>query len=189
MKKKLISACLFTLLLGVTSASGFATQMSGDVDFPQLTGEQVISLETTQTGFDETLLSGEEFLDASLENIIVDPISGAQMSNFASYCQINGQQVPCEDLKAAISEAFNNPNLTALFKTTMIITLIILIVSVLGFIFRMWMLIDAIKYEKQNPVVWILVLIFAGIIGAIIYFFAVKIERAKITAPQPTLEQ
>lgn len=45
--------------------------------------------------------------------------------------------------------------------------------------FWIWMLVDAINKPGENKVPWILVLIFAGIVGAILYFFLVYRKRQK----------
>lgn len=44
------------------------------------------------------------------------------------------------------------------------------------FIFWIWMLIDCAKKPVKDKVAWVLIIVFAGIIGAIVYFF---IERRK----------
>lgn len=53
---------------------------------------------------------------------------------------------------------------------------------VLPVIFYIWMLVDCAKRkfkEENSKVVWILVIALAGLIGAIIYYFAVKIKDKK----------
>jgi hypothetical protein len=50
-------------------------------------------------------------------------------------------------------------------------------IVVLAVIFWIMMLIDAIKHkykDSNDKVVWVLVIIFTGIIGALIYYFVVK---------------
>lgn len=43
-----------------------------------------------------------------------------------------------------------------------------------------WMLIDAIKYQKDNQqIVWVLVIIFAQWIGAVLYYFMEYRKRSK----------
>ncbi len=46
----------------------------------------------------------------------------------------------------------------------------------LGFIFWLWMLIDCLKrrMDKFDKLIWILVLIFLHILGAILYYLLVK---------------
>ena len=48
------------------------------------------------------------------------------------------------------------------------------------FAFWIWMLVDCIKYESNegnNRLIWVLVIIFAQILGAIIYYFVQREER------------
>ena len=48
------------------------------------------------------------------------------------------------------------------------------------FAFWIWMLVDCIKYESNegnNRLIWVLVIIFAQILGAIIYYFVQRKER------------
>ena len=59
----------------------------------------------------------------------------------------------------------------------MFFMLIIVILLVLGLIFWIAMIIDCTKrnFKKDSEkIVWILVLIFLGVLGAIIYYFVVK---------------
>jgi len=43
-----------------------------------------------------------------------------------------------------------------------------------------WTLLDCIKYEdERNKVVWILIIVLAGILGALIYLFARRIPRRR----------
>lgn len=48
------------------------------------------------------------------------------------------------------------------------------IVGLLCTIFWIWMLIHSITKPIENKAIWILVLLITGIIGAIVYYFAVK---------------
>ena len=60
---------------------------------------------------------------------------------------------------------------------TVLIVLVMMIVPLLASIFWIWMLIDCMQRpfkDKTDKVVWILVLIFTHIIGALIYFFVIK---------------
>ncbi|OGF31177.1 hypothetical protein A2533_01080 [Candidatus Falkowbacteria bacterium RIFOXYD2_FULL_35_9] len=76
----------------------------------------------------------------------------------AQTCTLNGEVVPCDQMP------------------TWIWFLPVIMVVIFGavFVFWLWMLIDAIKNQKDNQTVWILVIVFTGIIGAIIYYFMEK---------------
>jgi len=59
----------------------------------------------------------------------------------------------------------------------LLLWLILFGISIAGFIFWLIMLIDAIKREfpkDEDKVVWVLVLIFTNLLGAIVYYFVVK---------------
>ena len=56
---------------------------------------------------------------------------------------------------------------------------LIFALSMLCLVFWIWMLIDCVQrnFKKENEkIVWILIIIFAGIIGTFIYYFVVKKE-------------
>lgn len=51
------------------------------------------------------------------------------------------------------------------------------VISIFAFVFWIVMLLDCVKKKFKNDsekIVWILILIFTGIIGALIYYFVVK---------------
>ena len=55
--------------------------------------------------------------------------------------------------------------------------LIFLVLGILFFVFWLFMLIDCAKRKFRNDtdkVVWILVIVLIGVIGALVYYFAVK---------------
>lgn len=54
---------------------------------------------------------------------------------------------------------------------------IIMIINILGIALWIWMLIDCVKrdFKKENDkILWILVIVLAGWIGALIYYFMIK---------------
>lgn len=56
------------------------------------------------------------------------------------------------------------------------------VIGVLGFVFWVFMLIDAAKRKDLSDgerIAWILIIAFIGIIGAIVYYFAVKLSRKR----------
>jgi len=59
----------------------------------------------------------------------------------------------------------------------LILGLLFLIIGILAFIFWIWMIVDAAKRKFKTDgekIAWVLIVVFVGIIGAAIYYFAVK---------------
>ena len=79
-------------------------------------------------------------------------------------CKVNGEVVPCPELPGWLGIVFAAIPLLALFF----------------FVFWIWMLIDAIKNQKDNKLMWVLLIIFLNALGAIIYYFSQKRTRAKV---------
>ncbi len=83
----------------------------------------------------------------------------------AATCTVNGNMVPCEEFGkiGAIILAFG-------FGFVFLIAAL----SITAFIFWIVMLIHAASNEIPEKIVWVIILIFTGLIGAIIYYFVVK---------------
>jgi NADH:ubiquinone oxidoreductase subunit 6 (subunit J) len=76
--------------------------------------------------------------------------------------------------------------LTSLFGGLVILAvlfgLVIFALAVLVFVFWISMLIDCLKRkfkEDSEKIVWVIVIVFTGIIGALIYYFIVKTKDKK----------
>ncbi|MEK7585128.1 MAG: PLDc N-terminal domain-containing protein [Patescibacteria group bacterium] len=63
---------------------------------------------------------------------------------------------------------------------------LVFVIGIIAFIFWLMMLIHAIKHPIEYKPVWILVLLLTGLLGAIIYYFAVK-RRTPSLAPAQTV--
>jgi len=104
-----------------------------------------------------------------------------------SSCMVNGQPVPCGQL-------FKSVGWFAGIGLGLIILFIV--ISILCLIFWIFMLVDAIKKPIQHKPLWIIILLLFGIIGAIVYYFAVKrsadplvsgnIQNNNVTTPSST---
>ncbi|GLV58560.1 hypothetical protein KDH_53910 [Dictyobacter sp. S3.2.2.5] len=60
------------------------------------------------------------------------------------------------------------------------------IVVLLGSVFWIWMIIDCIKYERpdsNDKIIWVLVILFTHLVGAIIYFFMRRQPRIRQGQP------
>ena len=54
------------------------------------------------------------------------------------------------------------------------VLLLILVVGIAAITFWVWMLVDCIRKDVNNKAVWIIVMVLFGILGSIVYYFAVK---------------
>ena len=97
------------------------------------------------------------------------------LSATGAVCKVNGQVVPCEQVWDSFKWfAGAGIGLVAVF----------FLVGVLAFIFWLLMVIDVIKRNVDHKPVWILVLLLTGILGAIVYYFAIK-RKAKVQTSPP----
>lgn len=51
------------------------------------------------------------------------------------------------------------------------------IIGILGFMFWIWMIVDCATRDfrnDMNKVVWILIILFLNVLGAVIYYFSIK---------------
>ena len=56
------------------------------------------------------------------------------------------------------------------------------LIAILGTIFWLWLLVDCIqrKLKSDNEkIVWVIILILLGLLGAILYYFVVKVNKKK----------
>lgn len=93
-------------------------------------------------------------------------------------CTVNGQEVPCGEFGEQIGGAF-----TALFGVMIVAALI----GLAGTIFWVLMIIHAASKPIENRALWIIVMVFTGAVGAVIYYFAVKREFDKQSSPAPVI--
>lgn len=104
-----------------------------------------------------------------------------------NHCEVNGKQVPCEELLADAAGFIRSlpfvgsleQHFGSLVSVMLWVIGISVVLGLIGFIFWIAMLIDAIKHQKDNKAVWILVIVFGNILGALIYFFVEKLDRNK----------
>jgi len=77
----------------------------------------------------------------------------------------------------------NNMGIDSLIGEFILLIFLIVIIVILMFAFWIWMLIDCLKRKFGNDtekIVWVLVIIFLGAIGAAVYYFVVKTDDKKI---------
>jgi len=74
-------------------------------------------------------------------------------------CAVDGREVPCDEFWASFGGIFA----------------LMILIFVLVFGFYIWMLVDCIKRENfKDKTLWILIILLANWIGAIVYYFVVK---------------
>tara|TARA_B100000315_G_C14074590_1_gene362121 strand:- start:124 stop:459 length:336 start_codon:yes stop_codon:yes gene_type:complete len=77
-------------------------------------------------------------------------------------CYSNGKEVSCGDI-----------------WWVFLIPLLMLPIGLAVFVFWLIMLVDAIKYQEEEKLMWVLLIVFLGIIGALVYYFVEKRKRKK----------
>jgi hypothetical protein len=90
---------------------------------------------------------------------------GTQLALAQAKCYKSGVEVPCEELAKSVKSFFAWGIGGFLFVFALII---------LTTVFWIMMIVHAARHPINNKGIWIVVMIFTGIIGAIIYYFAVK---------------
>ena len=102
---------------------------------------------------------------------------GVQLAHAQATCTVDGRQVPCEELAESAKSFFAWGIGGFLFIFTLII---------LATVFWIMMIVHAAKHPINNKGIWIVVMIFTGIFGALIYYFVVK-RKFNQQFSQPTM--
>ncbi|HLC52402.1 MAG TPA: PLD nuclease N-terminal domain-containing protein [Candidatus Nanoarchaeia archaeon] len=82
----------------------------------------------------------------------------------AAECTRNSVVVSCSEL-------------TGFFVGMAIFWFLFMVIGIAGTIFWILMLIDCIRYERNDKLVWVLVILLTNLLGALIYYFVVKRSR------------
>lgn len=89
-------------------------------------------------------------------------------------CRLNGRIVPCEQLAGQMS---------GFFSFGVLMVLMIFGLGIWATVFWILMIIHVAKYQPEDQAMWIILMVFTGIIGAMIYYFAVKRNMDKMRSP------
>ncbi|PZM87345.1 MAG: hypothetical protein DLD55_01890 [candidate division SR1 bacterium] len=195
MKKNLImlGLALFLSVSGSTYAQS-SEELTQALDNFAMQIDQIIQeenqLPTTETSLENLVDQTESVRVAQPETLQqsgLDSINHYINKFNINHCEVNGQQVPCEELLAQTADMVRSlpfigtleQHFGSLVSVMLWVLAISAVVAFIGFIFWIVMLIDAIKHQKDNKAVWILVIVFGSVLGALIYFFVEKIERNK----------
>ncbi len=95
------------------------------------------------------------------------------LAHAATTCTLNGQQVPCDQV----------PGGAVVGILAIGFFVLMAVVGIAALVFWIKMLVHAIKHPIENKPLWIIILLLFGIIGAIVYYFAVKKHMATAMAP------
>ncbi|OGH72240.1 MAG: hypothetical protein A3G00_04980 [Candidatus Magasanikbacteria bacterium RIFCSPLOWO2_12_FULL_43_12] len=64
------------------------------------------------------------------------------------------------------------------------VVVVLFLVGIAAFIFWIVMLVHAASHPVENKAMWIILMVFTGVIGSLIYYFVVKRKFAKQIAQQ-----
>lgn len=83
----------------------------------------------------------------------------------AAKCTVNGKEVDCAELGNQVK---------GFLGWGIGIFLLVAALGILATVFWIMMIVHAARHQINNKGIWLVVIIFTGIIGALIYYFAVK---------------
>ena len=86
-------------------------------------------------------------------------------------CSVNGEEIPCSQFQAQYGWIFG---VMMTFWAVMMVFWLVM----MGF--WVWMLIDCLKRDFKDKTIWVLVLIFTTVLGAILYYFMVKRKKSEL---------
>ena len=88
-----------------------------------------------------------------------------QVAFAAAKCIVNGQEVDCAELGNKVK---------GFLGWWIGLVLVIVSLGIWATVFWIMMIVHAVRHQIDNKGIWIFVLIFTGIVGALIYYFSVK---------------
>lgn len=102
-----------------------------------------------------------------------------QVAFAAAKCTVNGQEVDCAELGNKI-KGFLGWGIGGFFIAAL---------GIWATVFWIMMIVHAAKHDVENKAMWIILMVFTGIVGALIYYFVVKRKFANsgssFRAPTP----
>jgi predicted neutral ceramidase superfamily lipid hydrolase len=102
-----------------------------------------------------------------------------QVALAAARCTVNGQEVDCAEPGNKI-KGFLGWGIGGF--------LVIFALGIWATVFWIMMIVHAAKYDVENKAMWIILMVFTGIVDALIYYFMVKRKFAKqFSPPTPTM--
>lgn len=102
-----------------------------------------------------------------------------QVALAATKCTVNGREVDCAELGNKV-KGFLGWGIGGF--------LVIFALGIWATVFWIMMIVHAAKHDVDNKAVWIILMVFTGIVGALIYYFVVKRKFSKqFSPPTPTM--
>lgn len=95
----------------------------------------------------------------------------------AAICRVNGREVPCEEFGGLIQ---------GFLGFGIILFLLFFALGIWATVFWIMMIVHAAKNNIENKAMWIILMVFTGIIGSLIYYFVVK-RKFSNQSPSPTI--
>ena len=93
-----------------------------------------------------------------------------QVALAAGKCSVNGEEVPCEQIAG---------ELKGLLGWGIGIFIALAVFGLWATVFWIMMLVHAAKHNVDNKAMWIILMVFTGIVGAVIYYFVEKRKMDK----------
>ena len=93
-----------------------------------------------------------------------------QVALAAAKCTLNGQEVDCAGVENQV---------TGFLGWGIAGFLVIFALGIWATVFWIMMIVHAAKHNVENKAMWIILMVFTGIVGALIYYFVVKRKFAQ----------
>ncbi len=134
------------------------------IDIPTLIIALVFAVDHFRANVGEAkfMFKSIKHVSLSLSQIIfTTSVALAQMqTEVQSKCVVNGKEVPCSEMIGSAPVALTVGG--------------ILLAFILFGLFWLWMLISCLRSNRSDKVIWILLILFIPIIGALLYFFMAR---------------
>ncbi|MBI2669814.1 MAG: PLDc N-terminal domain-containing protein [Candidatus Yanofskybacteria bacterium] len=97
-----------------------------------------------------------------------------QVAFAAAKCTVNGREVDCAELGNKV-KGFLGWGIGSFF--------VIFALGIWAIVFWIMMIVHAAQHDVENKAMWIILMVFTGVIGALIYYFVVKRKFGKRFSP------
>lgn len=99
-------------------------------------------------------------------------------------CMVDGEEVPCDETTTqAVTKT------TTILSWGLVLIIVGAIIIIWMIVFWIMMLVHAIKHEKENKAIWVIVMVITSFFGALAYYFIVKRKLDKDLVAATTVAQ